>query len=179
MVKCIFWDRDGIINDLVEHDGKLTAPWHVSEFKFKPHIKKSIQKSKSMGFLNFVVTNQPDVFDGWLLESHLNLMNRMIIQWLHIDEVHNAMERNTPYYKPNSQMVLDLIKQYNIKSEQSYIIGDTWKDIVCGHKAELNTIFVGDKYVCPDMRYIHIKPNNIVSSVTEAIALIEEIELYD
>ena len=64
MVKCIFWDRDGVINELVYHDGIYTAPWKAEEFKFTKNIKEAIVKVKNLGYMNFIVTNQPDVLDG-------------------------------------------------------------------------------------------------------------------
>lgn len=178
MNRSVFWDRDGIINDLVEHNGKFTAPWDINEFKFKPDIKKSIDIVKDLGYMNFVVSNQPDLNDGWLLESHLNLMNRMITNWLGIDAVFNSLERGTPYYKPNSQSIYDISDEYSIDRTKSFMVGDTWKDIVCGFGGELQTIFVGDKYECPK-EYNWIEPTYKVKTTLEAAILIQEVFNYD
>lgn len=178
MVKSIFWDKDGIINDLVEHNGQHTAPWSLEEFKFKPDIKKAMTLAESMGYMNFVITNQPDVYDGKLSKSHLALMTKMILKWLPVGEIGIALERNTSYYKPNNQIILDLCEKHSVDIHKSFMIGDTWKDIVCGYKSELTTIFVGSEYKCPK-EYQHIKPNNIVKTALEAVYLIQEIETYD
>ena len=178
MIKSIFWDRDGIINDLVNHNGQYTAPWNLSEFKFKPDIKKALEITSSMGYLNCVVTNQPDVKDGKLDKKHLELMTKMILNWLPVDEIGIALERNTSYYKPNNQLILDIYEKYPINVRKSFMIGDTWKDIVCGYRSELNTIFVGSDYTAPE-EYQDIKPNNIVNTALEAVSLIQEIETYD
>ena len=177
-MKSIFWDRDGIINDLIEHNGVYTAPWTLDEFKFKPDIKKALETTASMGYLNFVITNQPDVNDGKLDKKHLELMTKMILNWLPINEIGIALERNTSYYKPNNQLILDIYNKCSINPQKSFMIGDTWKDIVCGYRSELNTILVGPEYLAPP-EYRHIKPNNIVNSVLEAVYLIQEIETYD
>lgn len=178
VIKAIFWDRDGIVNDLVNHNGQYTAPWCLSEFKFKPDIKKALETTASMGYLNCIVTNQPDVKDGKLPEKHLELMTKMILNWLPIDEIGIALERNTSYYKPNNQLILDIYDRYPIDVSKSFMVGDTWKDIVCGYRSELNTIFVGSEYTAPK-EYQHIKPNNMVNTALEAVYLIQEIENYD
>ena len=177
MVKCIFWDRDGVINELVYHDGIYTAPWKAEEFKFTKNIKEAIVKVKNLGYMNFIVTNQPDVLDGNLKLKQLQIMHNMIQKWLGFDEILFEMNRNSMNYKPNNGMVEKLISKYDIDRNQSYLIGDRWKDIVCGYKSNLNTIFIGSKYKSPK-EYNNIKPNHIVSSPLEASYLIEEISIY-
>ena len=76
--KAVFFDRDGVLNHLVERiNGEFTAPWDVSEFDLIPGAKMAVDLVKSKGFKAFVVTNQPDVYDGNLPQNHLNIMTRM------------------------------------------------------------------------------------------------------
>ena len=179
MVKAVFFDRDGVLNRLVERaNGEFTAPWDVNEFELIPGSKMAVDVVRSIGFKTFVVTNQPDVYDGQLLDSHLSIMSRMLKAWLRIDEVMIAYERGSAWYKPNNGMIETLIKQNKIERGASYIIGDRWKDIVAGHKSKLNTIFVGYEYTYP-MEYQHIQPDYIVDNVLQACTLIAELENYD
>lgn len=177
MVKSIFWDRDGVINELVYHDGIYTAPWKAEEFKFTKNIKQAINKVKNLGYYNFIVTNQPDILDGHLKLKQLQIMHNMIQKWLGFDEILFEMNRHSNNYKPNNGMVEKLISKYNIDRSNSFMIGDRWKDIVCGEKSKLNTIFIGSKYNSP-LEYKDIKPKHIVSSPLEASYLIEEICIY-
>lgn len=177
--KAVFFDRDGVLNHLVERaNGEFTAPWDVSEFDLISGSKMAVDIVKSIGFKAFVVTNQPDVYDGNLPDSHLNIMSRMLKAWLRVDEVLCAYERGSAWYKPNNGMIETLVKQYKIERGASYIIGDRWKDIVAGHKSKLNTIFVGHEYTYP-LEYEHIQPDYIVDNVLQACTLIAELEHYD
>lgn len=172
--KAVFFDRDGVINELIKRDdGKRTAPWSVDEFRFLPNIQKAVRLIRDEGFLTFVVTNQPDVNDGFLPEKDLDMMNRMIKKWLGVNGILCAMNRQSDYYKPNNLMVEELIIEYGIDRESSYMIGDSWKDIVCGHKSGLITIFIGKKYKTPD-EYAHIQPYISFSNVYEACKSIKE-----
>ena len=176
--KAVFFDRDGVLNYLVDHNGTMTAPWDVSEFDLIPGAKMAVDIVKSLGYKAFVVTNQPDVYDGYLPANHLALMNRMLQAWLRIDEVYVAYERNSAWYKPNNGMIETLIKQYRLDRGSCYIIGDRWKDIVAGHKSKLNTIFVGYDYTYP-LEFQHIQPDYIVDNVLQAATLIAEIDRDD
>ena len=49
--RAIFFDRDGVINELVERpNGTLTSPWKIEEFKFLPYVKEAVKTVKDLGF---------------------------------------------------------------------------------------------------------------------------------
>ena len=43
-------------------------------------------------------------------------------------------------------MLKDASKKYNILLKESYVVGDRWKDIDTGKKANCNTVFIDKKY---------------------------------
>lgn len=177
--RAIFFDRDGVINDLVKHGDEMTAPWTISEFKFKENILPAIDLIKSMGFLTFVVSNQPDlrsnVNDGPLTLAHLDLMTRLVKNWLHVDEIRYAHDRNDKTYKPGTGMIDALYWEYALSLFNCYMIGDSWKDIVAGHNSGLTTFYIGGEYIAPQ-EYKHISPDYIVDDVLEACLLIQILE---
>jgi len=173
--KAVFFDRDGVLNHLVKHGAEYTAPWNINEFQFVDGAKHAVDLIKSLGYTTFVVTNQPDVYDGKLPAPHLQLMNRLLKSWLGIDEVLCAYERGSAWYKPNNGMIETLIKQYQIDRASSYIIGDRWKDIVAGNKSKLSTIFVGKTYIYP-IEHKDKQPDYIVDNVLQAAILIDTVD---
>lgn len=176
MVKAVFFDRDGVINELVNHDGVLTAPWSIDEFKLIPGAEQAVEVVKDLGYDTYVVTNQPDVYDGILKPLDLMRMMKQCIN-IGIDDGLYALERGSAWYKPNNGMLETLIKMYKVDRSQSYIIGDRWKDIVPGYKSKLTTIFIGQEYISP-VQYQHIYPDYIVDNILQACCLIEELN-YD
>ena len=174
MVKAVFFDRDGVLNELVNHDGVLTAPWSFDEFKLIPGAEQAIEIVNDLGYYTFVVTNQPDYHGGVLGLHDLLKMMRVCVD-IGIDDGLFALERGSAWYKPNNGMLETLIKLHKIDRSQSYIIGDRWKDIVPGHKSKITTIFIGQEYICPD-KYRHITPDYIVDNVLQACLLIEELQ---
>lgn len=175
MNKGVFFDRDGVINKLVDRpDDSKTAPWSIDEFHFMDNVKQAVDIVREINFKTFVVTNQPDVNNGPLSYNDLNIMHRMISNWLRIDDIHYSEHRNSKTYKPNNGMIEDIVKKYLIDRSKSYIIGDRWKDIVAGRKSNLKTIFIGEEYIYP-FEYRQIQPDYIVSDILEACKLIERI----
>ena len=62
--KLIILDRDGVINRSLVRDGKPYAPTQISEFKLLPGVPAALSRLREHGFLNIVVTNQPDIATG-------------------------------------------------------------------------------------------------------------------
>jgi len=173
-MKCVFLDRDGVINKLVERpNGERTAPWSFEEFELLPNVKESIDKIHKMGYSIIVVTNQPDVNDGKLSLEDLRKMNAVIYS-MGVLNIHSSMGRNTPEYKPNNAHVELYITLYRIDKIKSFMIGDRWKDIVCGHRSGLTTIFLGETYTT-SAEFSDIKPTMIARDIKEAVDLIERI----
>lgn len=92
-----------------------------------------------------------------------------------IDNVYCAQERSTEYYKPNNGMIEHFIKKYDLNRDECVLVGDTWKDIVAGHKSKLKTIHCShDDYTSPD-EWVHVTPTYHVNNLIQAIKLIEDI----
>ena len=175
--KAVFLDRDGVLNHLVYHAGEYTAPWAINEFELIDGAEEAIDLFKEKGYNVFVVTNQPDVLDEKLELDDLMHMNLML-ESIGVDRVLYALERGSAWYKPNNGMIQTICKEHKVDKLNSYIIGDSWKDIVAGHKSKLMTVFVGEKYTCPE-KYEQIIPDYIVDNVLHAATLIAELEKYD
>ena len=168
MNKAVLFDRDGVINELVQHGAQFTAPYNLSELRFLPNIIEAVNIIKELGFLTFIVTNQPN-----LGLCQLSAINNTIRRKLNIDEVYFAINPDSMDYKPNTGMFEKIIKNHKIDPKKSFLLGDRWKDIVPGFKTEFTTIFIGEEYMSPD-EYKHIKPDYTCKSAYEAALLIKK-----
>jgi D-glycero-D-manno-heptose 1,7-bisphosphate phosphatase len=170
--KAVFFDKDGVLNKLVWHKEKqaFTAPWNLDEFTILPETKQVVQRCKDNNFLRLCVTNQPDVHDGWLSISDLDSMMSEIYK-LGFDDIGIALERDSIYYKPNNGIIEYFVSAYDVDRKSSYMVGDSWKDIVCGHRSQLKTIYIGKEYVTP-VNHVHIVPDYVVDDLNNACKLI-------
>lgn len=147
--KAIFWDKDGVINEVIMREGKPTAPLQLEEFKFLPNIKKYLNQFKKMGFLNIIFTNQPDISRGFLKIEDLEKMHKIIIEELPIDEIkfcpHDDKD-NCVCRKPKPGLIFEAAKKWSIDLEKSYVIGDRDKDIKAGKTAGCKTFLIRREY---------------------------------
>jgi len=148
MKPCIFLDRDGILNQVIFRNGKPASPRSVGELLVMPHALELVNTIKLRGYLAIVVTNQPDVGRGFLSETELNKIHKVIKETLPVDCIYTAFsgEKDDPTRKPNPTMLLAAGKVWDIDYAKSWIIGDSIKDIVAGRKAGISTILLKTEY---------------------------------
>ena len=152
MNRAVYLDRDGVINEVIFRGGdnsKPIAPWKIEEFKIVQGIKKPLEMLRKMGFHLFVVTNQPDIAKGMVKSSTVKKMNDIISNELPIDEImvcSHIDSDNCNCRKPKPGMIISLAKKWGINLENSFLIGDNWKDIESGKAAGCRTILIDKLY---------------------------------
>ena len=149
MVGAVFLDRDGVINELVWHDGEWGAPRHIDEIKLVDGINTLIS-ALNKHYLLFVVSNQPDAAKGYTpYENHMKVLKWFENVYRH-DIIafywclHHPLKCQCLCRKPGTWSVEQAITKYDIDRSKSYFIGDRDTDIECGVAAGLNTIKVID-----------------------------------
>lgn len=146
--KAIFFDRDGtLIKTKISNDNKPLAIKKLNECIIFPSVKKILNKLKK-NFLIFVITNQPDVANKKNLKLNVIRVNNHLKKILPIKEFFVCYCNNDKckFRKPNIGMILKAKKKYNLDLENSYVIGDRWKDVDAGNKAGCITILLDKQY---------------------------------
>jgi D-glycero-D-manno-heptose 1,7-bisphosphate phosphatase len=148
--RAVFLDRDGVLNRPVVRSGKPFPPATLDDFEIFPDALESVELLRKLGFLLFVVTNQPDVGRG--------AQQLSVVEAMH-DKLRDALQLNSFYVcyhddadncncrKPKPGLLIDAAADHNISLAESYMIGDRWRDIDCGHAAGCRTIFIDRGYV--------------------------------
>ena len=70
MTTAVFFDRDGVLNEIVERDGKPASPRTPEELVVAADAPQVLSRLREMGFKIFVVTNQPDVRRGLMSDAN-------------------------------------------------------------------------------------------------------------
>ena len=170
--KGIFLDRDGVINEEVSY---LSNP---NDFRFIDGSIEALKILKSLGYLLIVITNQAGIARGYFTEEtlqqiHQKMTKALKAKNLSLDDIYYCPHH--PNYtgpcecrKPNPGMILDAAKKYNISLEQSYMIGDTLKDIETGLNAKCMTVLLLTGYGREEVKKIDkIKPNLICENLLD------------
>jgi D-glycero-D-manno-heptose 1,7-bisphosphate phosphatase len=171
--RALFLDRDGVINRAVVRGGKPFPPASVDELEILPETDKALERSRRLGFLNIVVTNQPDVARGTQDRAVVEGMHGMLRDKLPIDDVlvcfHDDVDR-CACRKPAPGLILDAAEKYGLDLGASFMVGDRWRDIDAGSAAGCRTILIDYGY---DERAPARPPTVRVDSLSAAVAWIE------
>ena len=146
----IFFDRDGVLTVSKRINGKGFAPRNLIDFCFYEDAKASLKKTSDAGFLNIVVSNQPDIATGLLQPSVLSEMNCILFLELALDGVFNCQhisENNCICRKPKPGMIYTAVDMFNIDLSNSWMVGDRDSDIEAGINAGIQTIFIDRSWV--------------------------------
>jgi D-glycero-D-manno-heptose 1,7-bisphosphate phosphatase len=173
LAQAVFLDRDGVINRALERDCKPYPPRNLDEFEILPEVPAACAKLKQAGFLLVVVTNQPDVGRGTLKQEIVEAIHAGMCQQLPIDRVEVCYHpgqgaSDCDCRKPKPGMLLRATKELGIDLAQSWMVGDRWRDIDCGHAAGCHTIFIERGYA----EALREKPDFSAGNLAEAADII-------
>lgn len=149
MNRAVFLDRDGILNQSIIRNGKPYPPRSLEEFFIFPGLAERLTRIKAKGFALIVVTNQPDVARGKTSRKLVDTLNRVLLDHLPIDHVlvcfHDDSD-NCDCRKPHPGLFHQARERFSIDLEDSYMVGDRWRDIGAGLAAGCITVFVDYGY---------------------------------
>ena len=148
--KAIFLDRDGTINKYV---GFLR---NIDDFELIEGVAEAIKLINQSGYLAIVVTNQPVIARGEVTWEELNEIHKKMATLLgkegaYVDGIYicphhpdKGFEGERPEYKidcdcrkPKPGLLLQAAKDFNIDLSESYMIGDSHRDVEAGENARV------------------------------------------
>lgn len=151
-MRVVFLDRDGVINRY-PGDFEYVKSW--DEFRFLPKVKLSLKKLSEQGFKIFIISNQAGVSKGIYTQENLDLITENMLMELSSDNINicgvyyciHRQEDDCSCRKPKTGLIDMAIAKLRAEGLEidllnSYLIGDTIRDIETGRAAGLKTILV-------------------------------------
>ncbi len=147
MNKCVFLDRDGVLNQDLE--GYL---WNPDLLEFPEGVAEGLKQLKQEGYLLIVITNQAGIAKGAyhaadvlsvhqrMQEAYGNLLDDLYFAPHHPEYSSRSLSR-----KPGSLLLEKAIAKYGIRKELSWMIGDRESDVKAGKNAGVRTILLSKK----------------------------------
>lgn len=168
MSKAVFLDRDGVLNKTDVRDGKPYAPRSIQNFELTADALQSTHRLAEAGYILIVITNQPDVGNGYVEQSVVEAMNEKLFRELPLNAIKScfhSQKDDCQCRKPKPGMLLEAFEELEIDPEHSFMVGDRWSDIHAGNAAGCKTIFI-------DNGYAEKKPENpdhVTASLSGAV----------
>jgi D-glycero-D-manno-heptose 1,7-bisphosphate phosphatase len=173
--RAVFLDRDGVINKSVVREGRPHPPAELRDFELYDDVPSGCARLDAAGYCLVVVTNQPDVARGTQKREVVDAMHRQMLAALpQIARVEVCWHSGTDSgdscdcRKPKPGMVLHAANELDLDLAQSFLIGDRWRDVDCGHAAGCRTVFIDRNYSEPLRR----PPDWTVQSFGQAVDVI-------
>jgi D-glycero-D-manno-heptose 1,7-bisphosphate phosphatase len=149
VVKAVFLDRDGVLNDALVRDGKPFSPMTVAEVVIPPDVPDALARLRRNGFRLVMVTNQPNIARGSQSREAVYAINCHLQEFLGLDAAETCEHDdgdNCDCRKPKPGMLLRAAARDHITLAASFLVGDRWRDIEAGRRAGCRTVLIGDGY---------------------------------
>jgi D-glycero-D-manno-heptose 1,7-bisphosphate phosphatase len=170
MLKTLFLDRDGIINEIVTRDGIVSSPRSLSEFIVRPDFIEFYRRIQSSPLTVFVVSNQPDVSRGLIDAQDLKLISDQLHERFKFTEILHCVHDDSDgcdCRKPKPGMISGVLQRYALRADEAIIIGDSYKDILAGKAAGIETVYLQQGYNASAA----CEPDYTVNKLTEVFSL--------
>lgn len=183
--KAIFFDRDGCLNKHMDH---INNP---KDLTIEDNVPSALSRVNNSDFVSFCVTNQPVVARGELTEEglqyiHWKLQTELGRKGAFLDGIiycphhpHSgfkgenvSLKVNCECRKPKPGMINSLNNSWNLDLENSWVIGDTLRDIGAGHAAGCWTVLLSSGDPRKEFDTLVNPPDFIFSDVATAIDFI-------
>ncbi len=144
MEKCIFLDRDGVLN---EERGDYT--YRLEDFRIPPGVVESLQQLREQGYLLLVITNQAGISKGLYSREEMHACHNYfqeqcggLISHFYYSPYHPTVSESLGR-KPGSLLFEKAISKFNIDPQESWMIGDRDRDLIPARKLGMATILIG------------------------------------
>ena len=173
-MKIIFLDRDGVIN---EDRPDYVKSWE--EFSFIPGAIEAIKALTEAKYEVVIVTNQAGIGKGVVSKITVEEMHRRMVgeieegggKILAVYVCPHRPEDGCKCRKPKTALFKDAIKKFKITLKQSFLVGDTLRDIEAGKKIGCPTILILDGKLSEE-EIKKAKPKFTADNLKEAVSII-------
>lgn len=191
----IFLDRDGTLNEIVLNKDieQPDSPLMPEELQLLPGAPEALRILKSLGYLLVVATNQPAAAKGKTTLGRLYEVNHRIADLLaevgvELDEVmmcphhpigstrceENFLIRDCDCRKPATGLIERAIEKLNVDVGESYVVGDSYTDILAGKALGIRTVYIGN-FKCDTCKLMNGQtPEYVFDSVLEFAEFLRE-----
>lgn len=147
--RAVFLDRDGVLNAVVVREGRPFPPLSLAEVKIPDDVPKAISLLKEAGMVLVVVSNQPDVARGTQRREVVQEINEWLGSQLPLDRFEVCYHDDADCCgcrKPKPGLIHRSAKALNIVVEDSFVVGDRWRDIDAGKAAGCRSVWIDCGY---------------------------------
>jgi D-glycero-D-manno-heptose 1,7-bisphosphate phosphatase len=172
MNKCIFLDRDGVLNK-----DKVDYVYDLKDHFILDGVTEALRKLKEAGYLLIIITNQSGIAKGIYERKHVidcyqELQKECgnVIDDIYFSPYHPSYDSECLSRKPGSLMFEKAIAKYNIDKSVSWMAGDKERDLVPAKKLGIKTIYIPEHLSDADNVSADIKAGSLFEACNILLA---------
>jgi histidinol-phosphate phosphatase family protein len=170
--RAVFLDRDGVIN-VFPGPGEFVRSW--DRFSFMPSVREQLRRLRASGFLLVLITNQSGVGRGLmslddLRHIHSNMQKKLGGEAL--DAIYycpHHPEDGCACRKPSPDMIQRACADLCIDARQSFMVGDSGRDIEMGRAAGCRSILCREHLPGLNTLNAQHRPDKMCHTLSEAV----------
>lgn len=144
--KCLFLDRDGVINH--DHGDYCSS---VELFHILPTVMEALKMANDKGYKIIVITNQGGIARKMYTEETVQRIHDLFLRTCKESNVEITGIYFSPHYpefgnslsrKPGSLLMERAIAKHDINPEKSIMIGDRDRDVECAAKVGVKGVLI-------------------------------------
>lgn len=186
--RAIFLDRDGVLNALIYYADtqENESPRIADHMQIFPDVGPQLRRLRDAGWALVLTTNQPSFAKGKTSLEDLQAVHEVLVDYLRAEDVSFL-----GYYqcychpqaivagygapcecrKPAPGMLLQAQQMHDINLAQSWMVGDSDSDVLCGQAAGTRTILL-DYPLSASKRAGQCTPDYSCHTLFEAVDII-------
>lgn len=144
MAKCIFLDRDGVLNK-----DKVDYVYRKEDHVILDGVVEALQIFKQQGYLLIIITNQSGIAKGLYTSADVMICYDLlqdacggIIDGIYYASYHPDYNSENLTRKPASLLFEKAISKFDIDVTQSWMVGDKERDLIPAKKLGIKTVFL-------------------------------------
>jgi D-glycero-D-manno-heptose 1,7-bisphosphate phosphatase len=157
--KIVILDRDGTLIENIDYLNDKNL------IRFLPGCIEALKLLQQLNYSLFIVTNQSGIGRGIITYSQYTEVTAALMTFLKKHGVKILDVKHCPHVpedfckcrKPNIELGLQIIQNYDINLEQSYVIGDSLTDMEFGANLNLQSILIGNKIERQGSTFLNFK----------------------
>ena len=137
----LFLDRDGVVNK------EKNYLYKIEDFEFIDGVFETCRYFQKQGYLIIIITNQAGIARGKYTEEDYQLLTNWMIKEFEKENIRISKVYHCPHHpdfggececrKPNTGMILNAQREFNINLSNSILVGDKNSDIKAGINAKI------------------------------------------
>ena len=150
MKRCVFIERDGILNEVRVGPKNQITPLTLEEFKLKLNATEPLRRLKEAGFVLIVTTNQPGLSRGYQSRGELDRMHDLLRRTFPVDDIlvcpHDESD-HCPCRKPRPGLLIEAAFKWHLNLDHSLVISDKGQDAEAARTAGCTSLLVNSPWV--------------------------------